>query len=52
MQFSLDNTMYQQIDGISMGSLLGAVLAKIFVEFQEARLFKITNLPLFFINGT
>ena len=40
--------MYQQTDGISIKSLLRAALANIFVGFQEAKLFKITNLPLFY----
>ena len=48
MQFSFNNCMYQQTGGIVMGSLLGAALAYIFVGFQEARLFKITNLPQFY----
>ena len=40
MQFSFNNTMYQQT---------GAALANIIVGFQEAWLFKITNLSLFYI---
>ena len=37
--------MYQQTDGFNIGSSLEAALANIFVMFQEAKLFKITNLP-------
>ena len=47
VQFCFHNSMSQQIDRISMRNLLGAPLANIFVGFQEARLFKIINLPLF-----
>ena len=46
--FSFNNTMYQQIDKISMECLIGAALANIFVGFQEARLFEITIMPLFY----
>ena len=48
VQFSFNNNTYQQINGISMGSPLGAALVNIFVGFQEARLFKITNILLFY----
>ena len=48
MQFTFNNTMYQQTDGINMGIPLGATLANIFVRFPKARLFKITTLPLFY----
>ena len=44
--FRFNNTMYQQVIGISIVSLLGTALANIFVGFQEARLFEITNMPL------
>ena len=47
VQFSFNNTMYQQIDEISMGSPLGATMVNIFVGFQEAKLFKIINMLLF-----
>ena len=48
LQFRFNNTMYQQIDGISMGSLLEAAQAIIFVGFYKERLLKITNTPLFY----
>ena len=48
VQFSFNNAMYQQVDRIAMGSSLGVVLANIFVMFQEERLFKTTNKPLFY----
>ena len=47
VQFSFNTTMYQQSDEISMGTPLGAALTNIFAGFQEARLFKVSNLPLY-----
>ena len=43
LQFILKNTMYQQTEGIRVGSPLGFALVNIFVGFHEARLLKITN---------
>ena len=40
--------MYQQTDKISIGSPLRVTLEGTFVVFQEARLFKITNMSLFY----
>ena len=37
--FSFNEIMYRQIEGVSMGSLLGTILANIFVGFQERHLF-------------
>ena len=48
VQFSFNNTIYQQVDGISMNSLLGAALSNILIGFQEERWFKITNKPVFY----
>ena len=38
VQFSFNDIMYQQIDGVAMGSPLGPVLANIFVGYYEERL--------------
>lgn len=40
VEFSFKNTMYSQVDGVSMGSPLSPVLANIFVDFHEEILFK------------
>jgi len=39
VEFSFNNTMYKQTDGIAMGSPLGPVLANMFVIYHEALLF-------------
>lgn len=38
LEFSFENVMYMQIDGISMGSSLGPVMANIFMGLYEKRL--------------
>ena len=38
VEFSFDNTIYRQIDGVAMGAPLGPVLANIFVGFHEESL--------------
>ena len=48
VQFSFNNTMYQQIDDIAMGSPLSAAMVNIFIGFQEEKLFEITNNPLYY----
>ena len=39
VSFSFNDTMYHQVDGISIGSPLGLILANIFVGFYEKLLF-------------
>ena len=39
VEFSFNNTMYKQIDGVAMGSSLGLALANIFVGYFEEMLF-------------
>ena len=39
VSFSFNETMFLQIEGVSMGSPLGSILANIFVGFHERRLF-------------
>ena len=40
VEFSFNDVMFKQIDGISMGSPLGPIIANIFVGFHENRLIK------------
>lgn len=35
VEFSVNDIMYSQIDGVAMGSTLGPILAVIFVTFHE-----------------
>ena len=39
VQFSFNNNMYRQIDGVAMGSFLGPAVANIFVGYYESKLF-------------
>ena len=39
VSFSFNETIFRQIEGVSMGSPLGPILANIFVGFHERRLF-------------
>ena len=44
VQFSFDNNMYRQIDGVAMGSPLGPILANIFLGFHEQKLLALDSL--------
>ena len=46
VEFSFNNNMHRQIDGVAMGSPLGPALANIFVGYQEVKLFSNINKPL------
>ena len=46
VEFSFNNNMYRQMDGVAMGSPLGPALANIFVGYQEEKLFNLANRPL------
>ena len=46
VEFSFNNNMHRQIDGVAMGSLLGPALANIFVGHQGAKLFANVKRPL------
>ena len=48
VEFSFNNIMQQQIDGVTMGSPLGPSLANIFVGYCEALLFKRVNKPVMY----
>ena len=45
VEFSFNNTMYEQTDGVAMGSQLGPTLANIFVGYYEEKLFSQTQKP-------
>ena len=44
-EFSFNNVMYKQIDGVAMGSPLGPILANIFVGYNEKILFQNIQKP-------
>ena len=46
VEFSFNDTMYQQTDGAAMGSPLGLALANIFVGYHETKLFLNIKKPL------
>ena len=45
-EFSFNNTMYRQTDGVAMGSLLGPALANTFFGYQETQPFFNMKKPL------
>ena len=45
VEFSFDNIMYRQIDGVAMGSPLGPALANIFFGYYESKLFNEISKP-------
>ena len=45
VEFSFNNQMNKQLDGVAMGSPLGSELANIFVGFYESRIFENTAKP-------
>ena len=52
MEFSFNNNMHRQIDGVTMGSPLGLALANIFVGYQEAKNFQHCQKAIKCISGT
>ena len=46
VQFSFNNIMYQQTDGIAIGNTLVAAVVNIFVGFKEEKLFESTDKQL------
>ena len=45
VEFSFDNTIYRQIDGVAMGSPLGPALANIFAGYYQEKLFSEISKP-------
>ena len=49
VEFSFNNHMYRQVDGVAMGSSLGPILANIFVGYHEEQLFKSYTKPMLYV---
>ena len=45
VEFSFNDTMYKQTDGVAMGSPLGTALTDIFVGYHESKLFSCVQKP-------
>ena len=50
VSFSFNDSMYRQVDGISMGSPSDRILANIFVEFYEKQLFDSFPQPCIYLH--
>ena len=47
-EFSINNCIYRQIDGVAMGSPLGPTLANVFMGYLENRYFAVNERPLLY----
>ena len=47
-EFSFNNVMHKQTDGVALGSPLSPALANIFVDYYENRLFTSVEKPLLY----
>ena len=49
VEFSFDNTIYRQIDGVAVDSPLGPALANIFFGYYEEKLFSEISKPAVYL---